>query len=223
MTHNNLTCLLDFDSTRGVLEDKTGKNVLTNNSNNVVIKKLGRVYSAYFNTVPGGADYLQTLNIEINSTSFVVSTWIRCNYYGGNQTVWSLGNDISSPNFIYVMLDTGSIVYYSALDNNSAALVNTTYTSTNQYRQRFLHILTTWNFNAKTTSLYTNGVNRGNISYSGSISPSNKFTLGNRSITTYYRNLRGYMPKLQVFKGLPNNMDQFVSQIYNSQKWQFGI
>lgn len=194
-----LPLLLDFDSTRGIIEDRTGKNTLT--ATNVSIQKIGKVYSAYFKTNVG-------ININspvINNTgNFIINTWIKVlNYkntvdfiYAGNFFVYAQGNGTIAVVFDGTTVSATIIPYTSKLFNYIMVIKENSY------------------------AVYVNGYNIRSFTSCTRLPVSNLF-LGYPNGA--YNSLKGYIPKVQVFQGIPSNPDLFASQIYNSQKGQFSL
>jgi len=216
MAHNNLIPLLDFDSTRGVIEDKTGKNVLTNS--NVVVKKTGRVYSAYFK----GTSTSITTNYNLGfSSPLVINSWAKRvgNYIDVN--IIDTQNKVTTNAGITIRLFNNTvssgdqlIVYYNSGANN-----NISYHPNTSFLRGFNNFV--FFFTINTLFIFINGIQVTTmaIPLSSGYSNSNNLVVGDSLGTVAATN--SYISKIQIYKGLPNNINQFAAQTYNSQKWQF--
>ena len=172
-----LPLLLDFDSTRGIIEDRTGMNTLI--PTNVNIQKIGKVYSAYFN---GTNATITSSNII---TSKLVSFWINSTKFNTDiikltSTIWLSSN---SSGVLQLNGTTGTVYINGIL---STQLLNKKY------------CLVTIKFNSNIT------INVLNIGFK----------------STYFK---GFIPKLQIFQGIPSSPNAFAAQKFNNEKIMFGL
>jgi len=205
--NNQLLLLLDFDSTQGVLNDLTGKNIL--NASNVSIKKIGKTYSAYFNgataKIDCGSDFIGTKNVT-------VGVWLKRAGNGSGTHSRILTNNQ------FLMADAG------AFTNNGGQ-----FTSDN-YAGSYLQISTYSKNYFEFIILCRNGINSAlgryndTLTFGASGTPTTGITnifIGNNLAGN--EAFKGYIAKLQVYEGIPSNINNFAAQLYNSQKIILGL
>ncbi len=203
-----LTKLLDFDSTGGQIVDLTGKNTLT--ATNVEIKQIGKVKSAYFN---GSSSQIVIPNFVLPVISHTIRVIVKretSNLYTRVFSTSSLEQDL--------LFYTGTIIRdYGASGGDVIS-----YTSKNRY---YYDILVFCTYNATSnkfrTVVYINGVliYKGLIDNTPYSTLSNTLYIGGNSSFKW----KGFIPKLQIFNGIPNNPQEFAAQIFNSQKGNYGL
>lgn len=191
-----LPLLLDFDSTRGVLEDKIGKNKLTPTST-VLLKNIGKVYSAYFN----GVDARINCGSLLLTGSYTFNLWLKI--------IKIANNSIYGNNNTY--LNNGAKFF---LTSNHATIDNTTYSNKTNV---WVNLCITRDSTGK-GSYYING-KFDSILISGvpTTDQTTIFYIG--FAANGYANC--YIPKLQIFNGIPSNTSEFATQLYTTQKGMF--
>jgi len=205
--NNQLSLLLDFDSTSGIVKDLSGKNALT--ASNVSIKKIGKVYSAYFNgstaKIDCGSDFISTKNVT-------VTFWIK---RAGN------GSGVHSrilTNNQFLLSDVGAFTASGGQftsDNYAGSYVQIT-----TYSKKYFEFIL----------LSRNGLNAafGRYNDGFAFGPAGTPTAGTTNVfignnLAGNEAFKGYIAKLQVYEGIPFNVQNFAAQIYNSQKIMLGI
>lgn len=192
-----LPLLLNFDSTRGIIEDRTGRNTLT--ATNVEVKKIGKVYGAYFNGNSSKIDFLFT-----QPSQFSLNAWVKAFSAGETGT----GSIVQSTHFLFRI----NSVYQIVADNDASNRI----ASTSQNIKKFRNILLIRNSNGN-ISIYIDGNKIIDRVFGGvPVTTSTTFTLGNNISQIYTWN--GFIPKLQIFQGIPDRPDEFAANLYNSQK-----
>jgi len=210
-----LPLLLDFDSTRGILEDRTGLNTLTSVGTST-IQKIGNIYSyspSWNARIETGKNYFA------NNSSIIISLWGRgyqwkSQGYGSAVCPSSLRLQLGLSNGQYS--NSPAWVTDSNYINNSSGNISFS-------KLGFVNIIYVLNTN-KSFSCYFNGnlytiitsvVNRGNIT---------GFNIGFHPTGSYnYSGAIKYITKVQVFNGISSNPNLFAAQLFSSQKNQFGL
>jgi hypothetical protein len=195
-----LPLLLDFDSTRGVIEDRTGKNVLT--TSNVTIQQIGTVKSAYFN---GNSHIDLNKPIFDSVCNFTVSLWIKV-IPTSDPII-----DIFYQNTIYLQINAGGIYLWNSSANIGSSIGI-------PYKQKWINIFMT--YKGSICNLYINGNNILKSSLVRTITSGN-LLIGWPGYASH--TVKGYIPKVQIFQDAPSNPDLFAPQLYNSQKGQFSL
>jgi hypothetical protein len=199
--------LLDFNSTNGVLSDKTGK---TLTPTDVSIKKTGQKYSASFNGTTSGIDLGLTLNGMTGAYS--VCGFIKPYSFGEGNAGHILSNEdrfnlfISTTNNSLGFSRDGSTVIYSA--NNSIDL----------HKWTFFYVSSGVN---GTTNIYLASLDSA-PALSGSadrsagtpVLSSNNVHIGNR--TSDDRAFNGLINSIQIYEGILSLQD--ITRIYSETK-----
>jgi len=205
-----LTKLLDFDSTSGVIQDLTGLNILTNS--NVTVQRIGKVYSAYFN----GSTYNYTILPSIGNV-ITISLWYKILLNGTTRYLFSLNLNNTAVSRIDVYVANPATLYvlqYTA----SVGIGSYTGTIKNNYYQNLIIMV-----GLTSTSVAINGSIVSTYSLTNPIDN----TMKNLNIGVNYnkggQNLKGYIPKVQIFQGIPLNPALFATQVFNSQRNLFNV
>jgi hypothetical protein len=192
-----LPLLLDYDSTRGIVEDKTGKNTVT--LTNTSIKRVGKVYSTYFSTQGSFASV--SLNDAVRIPNVVWSIWVKLDCDTLNRSHYIRINGVS------IQFDSQDFRYFPT---GGAGIINPP--KTIKYNN---FVIFGEPVNSK---LYLNGIfisNAGAWSCTGN----SNLVIGDGDIGS-----KGiFITKVQIFAGKVSNRDVFATQLYNSQKGQFGL
>lgn len=184
----NLPLLLDFDSTRGVIEDKTELNTLT--STDVDIKRIGKVYSAYLN---GTTSSHITISQFKENPRYVIF-WVNVSNtkdtdcFGKIET-WSLRLNNNSISTIGGSTPTQVIVF----NKLGISLIN--------------KYILGWNLVCIELNVIQRDVNYWTL-----------FRIG-----YLFRNGKSYISSLKVIPDLAIDLNILGTQLYNSQKGQFGL
>lgn len=188
--------ILDFSSERGILEDRTGRNMLT--LSNVEIKRMGNIYCAYFN----GSASITCDKPIISNTDFMLSTWLIKPKTGtiGNKGI------ITNNAFMWLSNNNGNVYYVS----NDGLI---TYNSFDTDINKITHYLFIRFSNQ--ISIYKNGIFNANIMVGNPYISTTNLVIGENNMV--------FILKLQIFQGISSNFDQFATQIYNNQKGMFGL
>ena len=216
---NQLPLLIDFDSTQGTIQDLTQRNTLT--INNVSVNKIKKVYAAYFNGTT--TSYISApLNYQYTSTfNYCLSLWIYpirhksssiC-FYNTNQA----GGGNEAPIFYWNQTLRKVSMYISSAGSDS---ITTTTTLNDRTFYNILYVVNPLSFRY----IYINGVlSASGTGSAGTIATVNETTqyIGRDSGSNFP--YKGYIAKLQIFQGIPNNIPNFAAQLYDSQKSKFGL
>jgi hypothetical protein len=200
-----LPLLLDFNSTRGILEDTTGLNTLTNT--NATIQKIGKVYSSYFN---GGTTNIKTVNNINLSQNIVFSCWFK------NSRNTAAGTSLFGNTKTYFAAYGGTYVLTSNATNTAftTGIVDTL--------NKWTHVVVFLNETTGACSFYFNGAfNVNGASGTPTANQNLIFYVGGGGANGV-ENFYGYISIFQLYQGIMNP-SQFVAQLYNSQKGQFNI
>lgn len=231
-----LPLLLDFDSTSGVCVDRTGLNTLT--PTNVSIQKVGKTFSAYFNN--NGTISIPHHN-RFNNHAYGISVWFKPVTTKGSGVAPGY-QDIISKNYGATWA-LPYVTFRLYFDTNNKFNIHFSKDSTSYYIATIAPVM---KYNVFTNFIvviltdriyiYVNGilislftsVNIYGTGHSGEVVP---IDLSNAPYSIYPINigvnsilgtpLRGNVPKVQIFQGIPSNPDQFASQLYSSQKQNF--
>jgi len=200
---NELPLLLDFDSTRGVLEDRTNINNFTI-TNSVSILQIGKVKSAYFNGT-GFLNTVKTVNLY-QDISFNIWFLTKSNGIDVARTLFGNGKTYLSifVNKYFLTSDTATI------DTTTATVKKNQWVNIFGFR-KLIDGKGSYYINGVFDSILSSGVPSTNQNINLQIGS------GGNSQT------KGYISKLQIYKGIPSNPDQFTAQLYDSQKGQFGL
>jgi hypothetical protein len=206
----NLPLLLDFDSTQGLLLDKTGLNTLT--PTNVEIRKIGKVYSAYFN---GSNSKIDISNIITNNCNIIVSAWVLSNEGKASNRDF-FGNNA----YAFGKHPTGN-TFYVQKGNNVRYAFGTANLKVNHILVRLIDLYpnTTPSISAR---CYFNGTYISGTPSDQTLAMGN-FTWIGRGKDSFWK---GFIPSLKVINAIgftDNQVDLLSAQIYNSQKRQFGL
>ena len=208
-----LNKILDFDSTQGILTDLTGRNTLT--SSNVSIQKVGKVYSAYFNG--SNASILIPYNPIFNTNTYVISCWVRFNNFKTTQSIIErpyTNSHIIPYEYFRIGNSSNSVKIVQVSSGNNLGL------NAGFFDSKFDNIILI--STGKVTYGYFNGIQTTNYNqYQFSSQNNTNIYLGLRPNLGVYFN--GYIPKLQIFQGIPSSPSDFAMQLYSSQKGQFGL
>jgi hypothetical protein len=202
-----LPLLLDFDSTQGILVDRTGRNTLT--ATNVIIQQIGKVKSAYFN---GTSSDIQIPSTFLESNNIVVNTWTKNRSTTLQQCIAAiqLGSDMLWEVFFYF---NGAASLRYNYNNTNAVLLGGGGIITKGIFMNIICVLS----NNMFPKIYINGIlmATGASIYIANYSNHNKLYIGNHPIGGRFK---GYIPKIQIFSGVPSNSDLFAAQLFSSQK-----
>jgi len=205
-----LNCILNFDSTQGVIQDLTGLNTLT--ATNVTVQRVGKVYSAYFN----GSNSVITFPLlpsMYSTTSMIVSVWFKRLKQVGNGYALILHNIANTLYPINIQLNTSGIslwfptitAYYFGGGEKYSAWYNAIIIANQYYNYGFVNNSIVTN-NVKTTTQF-------------SLNSTFIFSMGN--FASAY--IKEYIAKAQIFTGIPQNPANFAANLYNSQRNLFNV
>lgn len=197
----SLKLLLDYQSTRNIIEDLTGNNNLI--VNNTPILKIGGTYSAYFNK-GNGINLICPFKYTDN---IVINMWINTKSINSSKISDPL---YSSTHFIQFI--NNSIYFYG--DGSTQILL---LSNINIYT-KMLNII----IFLKSTEII--GAANGILGTPKNITRT--AIIGNLYIgypNGAFNYVNGFIPKLQIYQGISNKPDNFAAQKFNSERGMFGV
>jgi hypothetical protein len=194
-----LPLLLDYDSTRGIIEDRTSKNNISFTNTSII--KIGKVYSAYFNGVSSRITIPNIIKQNIT-----ISLWV---YIHSSGTNWLLSNG----NYYLYYLGGRFFQHYNSSNYGTFQIIG---------NKRWINLISIIGSNNIGT-IFINGGAKEQHDCGVFANGIANLTIGTSSPSSFTSSLKGYFAKFQLFQGTPTDPDQFAIQLYNSQKGQFGL
>jgi len=198
----NMPMLMDFDSTQGVLEDKSGLRTLT--PTNVSIRRFGSIFGAYFDLtgkIDCGADFIGTKNITINS-------WIYPTGNGGG----GFGRILDNGRLFFFIFNT---TYQFDVSSDGTEIKS----ANNSWQFNKPVMVTVTRNSVGRVYFYVNGVLSGTASQDSGVPGlgSTNLIIGNNNASA--RGFQGYIFTTQILEGFASTNQ--ISQWYSSQKLKY--